>query len=819
MKTKSLLSLAMLGALATGTVHAEFTKAGTVIQNTATVIINDVETQSNTVLAKVLPRPAFDIVYRDGSDGTTATSALPNGYEQSVAPGKELVTGYLVVNTGNTDQTISLAANTVGSPNVGHQVAYYLDSNNDGVLSDSERSAGPISAVKVAWDDPATPADEGQVGILQVITVPGTATAAQQFAASPQGTGQVFDAATRTTKTVQETPEVLELQYSRALVAASAPAVAIGPVGNPTAPEGTEADTQTQAFALVNTASCFTHTVQNIGAVRDDFTLSVGVSEGQAASTVTGADGQPLPQPLSLEPGQKTDVKVCYQPQQAGSLKAVVTIQGALGTSNATTDIITQVETKLMNQDDLRKSYQAYRTKDGQQVTLKQGDNVQPGDTIVYTLSVHNPYSRPLVNVVVTDPLPALVDVVSLSEGGAETTPHTVTWTLPELAPNETRTLTITTKVSEQAKDGELLKNVFTLVSPQFPGKTFDSNEVQTGVWRQVSAIQIQKEVNQATVSIGDRLTYTLKITNNSDQAIVTDTNVIDEPPVGIVYIPGTSTLNGKPLADPIKEGGKMIWKDVTSIPAHSTIVMTYDTRVTPDAVGELVNYVQVNAMGAGQTAIASSKARASSLVKRLLQFAEQGDILGTVYVDRNRDGVFDDKDTPVDRARVLLAGGREVLTDEQGRYHFANVPFGQWALRLDPVSVPYQPLSTPESSSQGTQVIELRGLTTVNFPLAPLAGGVSARSTEVQVGDVRIVKTLEPVQGGYAVTLRVTTPTLLENVSLTDPLPTGATLGDKGQNTLSGTLPAGETVLTYQIKFSGTTEAAMTQPTLSWRN
>ncbi len=38
-----------------------------------------------------------------------------------------------------------------------------------------------------------------------------------------------------------------------------------------------------------------------------------------------------------------------------------------------------------------------------------------------------------------------------------------------------------------------------------------------------------------------------------------------------------------------------------------------------------------------------------------------------------------------MERARILLAGGREVLTDAAGRYHFKDVPQGVQALRLDP--------------------------------------------------------------------------------------------------------------------------------------
>ncbi|MFD1732001.1 hypothetical protein ACFSC4_14530 [Deinococcus malanensis] len=102
-----------------------------------------------------------------------------------------------------------------------------------------------------------------------------------------------------------------------------------------------------------------------------------------------------------------------------------------------------------------------------------------------------------------------------------------------------------------------------------------------------------------------------------------------------------------------------------------------------------------------------------------LLQFAPQADILGVVFVDRNRNGLYDEAlDTPVARARVLLAGGREALTDERGRYSFGNVRIGTHALRLDPSTTPYQALITHQAGGlSGTKTVHVTGLTSVDFP------------------------------------------------------------------------------------------------------
>lgn len=596
------------------------------------------------------------------------------------------------------------------------------------------------------------------------------------------------------------------------------PAVAIGPVGVPEAPEGTPADTQSRPFAVVGQQVCFDHTVKNTGDVRDNFRITVTYPVGGATSVLYGENGQPLAQPLTLDPGQTAFVRICYDAPQAGPLESLITVNGDRGTSNTTRDLVGNIEATF---PELAKSFTATTQGDaGQTVTIPAGGTVAAGDTITYTLTVRNPYTRPLTNAVVTDPIPAHVDFVSASAGGVlggQPGAQTVTWNLGTLAPGETRTLTITTQVSTRARDGESLNNVFNLVTTEL-STPMPSNEVRTPVW--TAKLVILKSVSAPEATYGDRLTYTLKITNESATTAITDAVVTDTPARGLEYIPGTSTLAGQPLADPSINGGVLTWNAGT-IPARGSITITYQTRVTPEAAGDLVNTVQVSGTGAGGVAraIASNRAVATTRLNPL-KFAPIADIVGTVFVDRNRNGLFDPLlDTPVERARVLLAGGRQVVTDPKGRYSFPNVPTGTHALRLDPNTTPYPPLKLPqEGGLSGTQTVHVRGLTSVDFPLAPLGGDIAAlRRTTLTVGDVTLNKAVYATEGGYVVILTLNTPRALDGVTLLDPLPEGAVLKEGG-HTYSGSLAAGERTFTYRFDWKGEPRAATTDPVLSWR-
>lgn len=235
MKVKS-KALALLVALAAGAAQAQNTlndgtAANTKIENTATSSYPDpsnpngplLTTSSNTVVTTVLPKPGFDIVYADGTDGlmdgvvSLGNTPVTAKVTDTVLPGGSRNTPYLVVNNGNTTQTIGLGSVTSGT---GVTVAYYLDSDKDGVLSLAEQNAGPINTIALAYDNPDTTTDEGIAYFIQVLTVPTNVAPGNTYSASPVGTGQTFDAATRLP--VDNTPEsatVLGLQYTTVTIA------------------------------------------------------------------------------------------------------------------------------------------------------------------------------------------------------------------------------------------------------------------------------------------------------------------------------------------------------------------------------------------------------------------------------------------------------------------------------------------------------------------------------------------------------------------------------------------------------------------------
>ncbi|MFC4637510.1 DUF11 domain-containing protein [Deinococcus hohokamensis] len=599
-------------------------------------------------------------------------------------------------------------------------------------------------------------------------------------------------------------------EASASVTIGAGPRIALGPVNHPEAPELGNEDQQTRSGALLGQPSCFEQTLQNTGNVTDQITVRPSVSAGTADVALLDLTGAPLQQPVTLAPGERLSFRVCLTPRSGEDVRLVLTASSAAGAAdNSTVDQLSGI--------DARPATVALPLVK----RVAPEGAVQAGAILTYTLSARNNYAFDLTNVTVTDTLSPAVVFVGADLGG-QASAGKVTWRLDRLAAGQEARLTLTVRVLEGTKDGTAIANQFELSSAQTPNAAA-SNTVVTPVWS--AALTLQKSVSPEQATTGDRLTYTLRAVNTSAAAPLRDLTITDALPTGLVYIPGSSRLNGAPTPDPVAEQGRLTWT-VPTLAEQATATITFDARVTPEAGDDILNTASAHALGvAGNAvaAVASNTARATVRLNRSLFGSAQHVLIGRVFVDRNDNGVYDGTDTPVGRARVLLADGRTALTDAEGRYHFANVTGGTVALRLDPNSVPYLPRPMPQDGGlRGTRGVLVSGLTSADFPLQPLQGGVSALTctcAEFRYGDLTLSKTVTRDQDGYTVTLILRAPREVADLTLTDALPQGARLLS-GTPVLSlGTLPAGERTLTYRYAVpAAPTPGVLTQPTLRWR-
>ncbi|MFC4427852.1 hypothetical protein [Deinococcus navajonensis] len=262
--------LTLMAALAAGSASAEYTQAGTSIENIATATFDnptydpskpvDPTTNpqtsienSNKVTTTVLALPDFDVIFKgdnptDGGNqnSLSTTTGVRSGTLQS-SGATTFVTAYTVKNDGNIVLKVDLEANTSGA--TGPQtITYYRDVNKDGQLDSGDtlltdtNGNGKVD-LSVAWDDPNTAVDEGLAEILQVVSINSGADPALVYGASPvgtvvgTGTGVGQNGYSNATNYEQAKPAGTDLQFTK--VQLYSVAITPPPSSTPLTPGGT----------------------------------------------------------------------------------------------------------------------------------------------------------------------------------------------------------------------------------------------------------------------------------------------------------------------------------------------------------------------------------------------------------------------------------------------------------------------------------------------------------------------------------------------------------------------------------------------------
>ncbi|MDR1463848.1 MAG: DUF11 domain-containing protein [Oscillospiraceae bacterium] len=141
------------------------------------------------------------------------------------------------------------------------------------------------------------------------------------------------------------------------------------------------------------------------------------------------------------------------------------------------------------------------------------GSQVTPNSEIAYTLTVRNPGTAPVNNILVSDPVPAGTSYVSGS--GGILSGGNVTFQIAQLAGNETRTLTFKVKVDSAAATGAVILNTAQATAESF---LYYSNPIFHSVNGQmplVSATLSSNPINGSLLPPGSTVRYSVVLVNN----------------------------------------------------------------------------------------------------------------------------------------------------------------------------------------------------------------------------------------------------------------------------------------------------------------
>jgi uncharacterized repeat protein (TIGR01451 family) len=392
---------------------------------------------------------------------------------------------------------------------------------------------------------------------------------------------------------------------------------------------------------------------------------------------------------------------------------------------------------------------------------------------------------------------------------------------LPEAFPNVTNTASVSSAFGESNTTNNTASDATAVTAP---------------------VLRLSKTASSGVIEIGGTLGYTLTMKNTG--IIVIDTlELTDNLPLGLVYKANSSTLDGVKISDPqiTVQNGKQIltWTIPGSLEPNVERSIKFTVIATPQLPEREIKNTASASGKAGplSVVVASNVAVASTKTSKGI-FNNKGVIVGRVYFDKNDNLSYDEGiDEPLEGARVYLTDGRYAITDSKGRYSLPEIDGGRYAVRLDPLTVPYEPKAVPDDQGlRGTRLVELEngGISTEDFPLEwNRAAIVKARSTQVERGPVSIVKRLEQGGAGYAVSITVKLETAIKNLRISDPLPAGATRGtvqlissdgrvievklDGDKLVIEGILEPGEYTLRYAIFTALPPESVVTDPSISY--
>ncbi|MCC6414647.1 MAG: DUF11 domain-containing protein [Opitutaceae bacterium] len=238
------------------------------------------------------------------------------------------------------------------------------------------------------------------------------------------------------------------------------------------------------------------------------------------------------------------------------------------------------------------------------------------------------------------------------------------------------------------------------------------------------SGFGLKKEASQDVVERGDSLVYSLTVSNDTSytfKQIIID----DVLPAGLTYEPGSARLERTAaLPDPAGgRGPRLSFTTGADIEPGKSLTLNYRVRVERDAPAGDATNIAVAHTGAGiraQTMPAASRVRIEEGV-----FTDKGVIIGTIFVDENRNRVQDDGEPGVPGVRFYLEDGTFVVSDSEGKYSLYGVRPITHVMKLDRTTLPAGAellvLGTRNAADAGSRFLDMKNgeLHKANFAIA----------------------------------------------------------------------------------------------------
>lgn len=175
---------------------------------------------------------------------------------------------------------------------------------------------------------------------------------------------------------------------------------------------------------------------------------------------------------------------------------------------------------------------------------------VKSGDTVTYTIKVTNNTGKDLTDIKVSEKLDASLTYESSEESTGQYDSGNGVWTIGSLANKGVATLTLKAVVKEGTADGTVIKNTVTVTEAKDGEETLPEDKKPeagaevtvespdtppTPIPAEWDKLTISKTVDKTSVTAGDTVTYTIKVSNSTGKDL-TDIRISEKLNENLIF-------------------------------------------------------------------------------------------------------------------------------------------------------------------------------------------------------------------------------------------------------------------------------------------
>jgi len=302
--------------------------------------------------------------------------------------------------------------------------------------------------------------------------------------------------------------------------------------------------------------------------------------------------------------------------------------------------------------------------------------------------------------------------------------------------------------------------------------------------------LEAVKTASTESVEVGDIVSYTVSVSNLSTGEM-SDLSVLDVPPYGFRFVPGSTTIDGLRSEDPERVSLADSSASLASaalrftfddLPIGETVRIVYRLQATAAAIdSDGVNTAIASARTISGFELVATPSRADVDVRSRGVFSDDAILFGKVYVDANCDMLQDNAEWPVAGVKLYLQDGTFVITDEDGQYSLYGLRPGLHVIKVDPITLPdgllLKPVDNRNLADADSRFVDLLP---GDMHRADFAGYCPTENTAQVYEDIRARN--KSHRGSW----------VLDEASQFDPEGRGRQLGDSQRADVDGDLSSG---------------------------